>query len=243
MRCRRTRAGRSAPILQRRSQENLRVVRSTRTPPADTTCRFVSRCWTAADGASDVGQTRVRCGLPGATQEKSIEFEKGYHANTNPAIEEVELRWQGGAVTVGQADAPVEVPPNAVFEVEARWKTCAQDKSCGDGQCVAGENAADCPQDCAPEVGCSGAEAYLWYDPVSRTVQTRRESMRVSWFASSGAFTQDRTGREESDGFVETSNSWTSPPGPEDVLLWIVLRDSRGGVGVTSITLNVRPAG
>jgi len=68
-----------------------------------------------------------------------------------------------------------------------------------------------------------------------------RESMRVSWFASAGSFEHEVTGRDEGDLATTTDNSWSAPATAGPVHLWIVLRDSRGGVDFAAYELQVAP--
>jgi hypothetical protein len=84
------------------------------------------------------------------------------------------------------------------------------------------------------------AEAYVAFDPASQTVKDRRESMRVSWFVTSGALDADRTGRDEDDLTTSSDNGWVAPTTPGLVHVWIVLRDSRGGVDFASADVTVR---
>jgi hypothetical protein len=74
------------------------------------------------------------------------------------------------------------------------------------------------------------AEAYVYFDREAQIVRDRREAMRVSWFATAGAFDVDRTGRAEDDAATDTEDAWTAPTAPATVHVWVVLRDSRGGV-------------
>jgi hypothetical protein len=75
----------------------------------------------------------------------------------------------------------------------------------------------------------ASAESYLTFDVPSQAVVTRREALRVSWFATAGAFDNDVTGRAEDDEATFTENAWTAPSDSDHVVLWRVLRDSRGG--------------
>jgi hypothetical protein len=74
------------------------------------------------------------------------------------------------------------------------------------------------------------AEHYISFDRETQALRDRREAMRVSWFASAGAYDAERTGRGEDDPSAETENGWTAPGTSGVVHVWIVLRDSRGGV-------------
>lgn len=87
--------------------------------------------------------------------------------------------------------------------------------------------------------GAADAEHYVRYDPASVSVVDAREAMRVSWFATGGAFDSDRTGRDADDPTTFTENGWQAPTaGPEH--LWVVLRDSRGGISFAAYDLDVK---
>lgn len=86
----------------------------------------------------------------------------------------------------------------------------------------------------------ASAERYVVYDLSSRRLVERRESLRVSWFATAGSFAQDRTGRAEEEAETFTENAWTAPDAAASVHLFVVLRDARGGVAFSSHVLGVR---
>lgn len=83
-------------------------------------------------------------------------------------------------------------------------------------------------------------ETFPVLDPASQTLVDHREAMRVSWFASAGAFADERTGSDENDPALTTSDEWTAPAEPGPAHLWVVLRDSRGGVAFAGYELTVR---
>lgn len=84
------------------------------------------------------------------------------------------------------------------------------------------------------------AETFPVFDPVSRTLVDHREEIRVSWFASAGALASDRTGRGEADTAAFADDVWTTPdPGP--AYLWVVVRDSRGGVAFAAYAITIAP--
>jgi hypothetical protein len=86
----------------------------------------------------------------------------------------------------------------------------------------------------------AAVESFPVFDLATATLVTHRESMRVSWFASAGSFAHEVTGREETDTATTTDNPWTAPSTPGPVHLWVVLRDSRGGVDFAAYELNVQ---
>lgn len=74
-------------------------------------------------------------------------------------------------------------------------------------------------------------ETYLYYDLFEQRLVERRESMRVSWFATDGSMETDANAVGENDAATSASTVWRTPAtGP--VSLWFVLRDSRGGIAV-----------
>jgi hypothetical protein len=73
------------------------------------------------------------------------------------------------------------------------------------------------------------AESYLYFDPAHQALVDRRESMRVSWFATGGTIDVDASAVGEDDGATEVSTTWHTP-GPGTAWVWIVLRDARGGI-------------
>jgi hypothetical protein len=85
------------------------------------------------------------------------------------------------------------------------------------------------------------AETYLYFDRASQTLTHRRESMRIAWYASAGAFDTQSTGRGEDDSANETENSWTAPQLAGSYQFWIVLRDSRGGADYAEYSVRVVP--
>ncbi len=84
------------------------------------------------------------------------------------------------------------------------------------------------------------AEHYVVYDLASRTVVDRRESMRVSWFATAGAFANDRTGRADTELETFTDNEWTAPADARTTHLFVVLRDARGGTAYATYDVVTR---
>ncbi|MBS2013954.1 MAG: hypothetical protein JST00_13780 [Deltaproteobacteria bacterium] len=84
------------------------------------------------------------------------------------------------------------------------------------------------------------AEAYVALDPSTQLVVARRETMRVSWYATAGSFTSDRTGRGEAEPETFTDNTWTAPSEPRRAHLFAVLRDARGGTAFATISVDVR---
>ncbi|MCU1279631.1 MAG: hypothetical protein JWM53_3177, partial [bacterium] len=84
-------------------------------------------------------------------------------------------------------------------------------------------------------------ESFPVFDVAAAALVPHAESMRVSWFATGGSFLHEVTGRDEGDPATTTDNVWTAPSVAGPVHLWIVLRDSRGGVDFAAYELAVAP--
>jgi hypothetical protein len=178
-----------------------------------------------------VGQTRLRCNLAGGTADLQRDYSFRYRNNTNPAIDQLILADKGDVLTPDAPGvAPLVVSPGATLHLHVAWVTCDPNVPCPPG-------ATDqCPE---PDP-CTGAESYLLLDLTTRQLVLARESIRVSWFATAGSFTNDDTGRAaEEYPLVFTENDWTAPTASADVYLWAVIRDSRGGVSWNAYRIQV----
>jgi hypothetical protein len=85
------------------------------------------------------------------------------------------------------------------------------------------------------------AETYVYFDRDSQALTTKREAMSVAWYVTAGELEVPATGRGEGDSLASTSNVWTAPGAPGTSTLWVVLRDSRGGVDFAEYELDVTP--
>jgi hypothetical protein len=85
----------------------------------------------------------------------------------------------------------------------------------------------------------ASAETFAYFDPVSQAVTSQRESMQLAWYSSAGALDTESTGRASDDPATTTDDGWDAPSAPGTVHLWIVLRDSRGGVDFAEYDLVV----
>jgi hypothetical protein len=85
------------------------------------------------------------------------------------------------------------------------------------------------------------AETYVDFDPDAQTLSTRRESMRVAWNVTAGDLAAQSTGRAETDFATSTDDTWIAPRRAGRVTLWVVLRDSRGGIDFASYDVTVTP--
>jgi hypothetical protein len=168
--------------------------------------------------------TRLSCGIAGATQRQAAEFQRRYVPNASPIATEIE---RADTDTLVPEDAPLPVTVGEEIVLRVHWSPCPMDLECDD--------------DCAQAPGCGGAEAYLYFDPTVLELHTQREAISVSWYATAGSFASARTGRADNDATTHSDNAWIAPETAEDVTVWIVLRDDRGGVGWRTMTLQVAP--
>lgn len=190
-----------------------------------------------------LGATRLDCGLgSGVSSAARREFTARYHPNENPELDSVAIvRGTEETPLAVAGTAALVVAPGTSVSLRAKWAKCPRAPVCGDGQCSPGETKdvdvsgtalLSCPADCATEPrGCPGAESYVWLDPTTGSVATRREGITVSWYVTGGTIDERRTGVTETDPDVSvTETSWTSPEAAGSVTLFVVIRDDRGGV-------------
>ena len=85
------------------------------------------------------------------------------------------------------------------------------------------------------------AETFPVLDSASDALVDQRESLHLSWFATAGSFTHDRTGVASTETATSNTNAWKAPAEAMVVYLWLVLRDSRGGTAFKSYELQVGP--
>lgn len=87
----------------------------------------------------------------------------------------------------------------------------------------------------------SDAESYVYFDRTLQVLSQRREAIRASWYTNGGSLGTESTGRSESDFALTAQNHWTAPKHAGNFALWVVLRDSRGGVDFARYGLVVQP--
>jgi len=83
-------------------------------------------------------------------------------------------------------------------------------------------------------------ETYLYYEPLSQTLVMRREAMRLSWFATGGTLPADASAVGETDTATRVSTIWHTPAAGT-AYVWLVLRDSRGGIATQTLRVEVAP--
>jgi len=185
--------------------------------------------WVGADAT--LGAVRLACPLAGASRENTVEFNQRYRPNQKPEIEALEY-----VLPDGSGAEPSLFARGEVVRFRIVVPRCGATSVCGDGMCGQREDRTNCAEDCASPRGCSGPETYAVYDPSTRSVVDRTESLVVTWYAGAGRFHEERTEAAEG-GVVE--NIWTAPAAPGAVQLWFVLRDDRGGTDWRTVLVKI----
>jgi hypothetical protein len=199
------------------------------------------RLLTVADGSEliTLEGTRLSCGLAGASPDLLASYKARYRPNANPKIGALEVVG-GQHFQEDDHGASNPVARGTKLTLRVTWADCPTVDKCGDGICGPDETATECAADCMNPVACTGAERYVFANIASQTIVVQREAMTVAWFATGGAFDNDRTGRDTTDLTASSDNGWKTPETAGVVHMWIVLRDDRGGVTWSEYALDVR---
>jgi hypothetical protein len=163
--------------------------------------------------ASGFAFERISCNLANASADRIADYNSRYQPNVAPGIEHTDVVDASGTTPFESVDGTVQA-----VRVSA-------------GAFVQIEAVL------AP----GSAETFAYYDATTETVVDQQESLHMSWFVTDGTFEHDRTGIAAGDSSASTSNRWTAPARPGMVSLWLVLRDSRGGVATKSYSISVVP--
>ncbi|HEX2569343.1 MAG TPA: hypothetical protein VH877_07270 [Polyangia bacterium] len=155
--------------------------------------------------------SRITCELAQASAQVAAEFRARYRPNRNPRLVPASLR-----ASLAAGPGPGDGSPLALDRLPA-------------GQRI------------RFELGwqADAAETYPVFDPLTQSLASHRETLRLSWFATAGAFAAEHTGRGEQDPALSSDNLWTAPAVPGPVYLWVVLRDARGGSDFAGYALTV----
>ena len=176
---------------------------------------------------------RIQCGLAKAPGAIIRQYNATYNLNNNPVLSSLTMQPPGS----GQVVAPQSGATGSPIAVT-------------NGQTIS--LTANWPAD--------SVEIYPAWDVLNLVLVKYTESMRVSWYATSGSFEHDTTGvsgiaTETFDADNETwkttgadttasqtftDNTWT-PDTPGTVRMWLVLHDSRGGTDFAAYDFIVSP--
>lgn len=86
----------------------------------------------------------------------------------------------------------------------------------------------------------AAAEIFPVLDLQTGALVERREAVQLSWYVTRGQLALERTGRDPEDEAGWSQNTWTAPTEPGPVHLWIVVRDSRGGLSVSYKAITIQ---
>lgn len=157
----------------------------------------------------------------------------GYYQPIRAAVPSIDLAFGFTRITCNLANAPGDVAQQYLETYVANANPTL------DAPTVASSATSD--SDVTLSIGwpADAVESYVYFDPESETLITRRESMRLSWFATAGSIAVDASAVDETDLSTAVSTRWHTPSQPGTVFLWFVLRDSRGGIATASTTVDV----
>jgi hypothetical protein len=176
---------------------------------------------------------RIQCGLAYAPAIDIREYGATYELNNNPVLTTITMQTSSAA--------PVEAPATPLASAPipvASGTTLTLTAHWSD----------------------ASVEIYPAWDVINLVLAKYTESMRVSWYATSGSFEHDTTGvaGTETETFddvnvlwqptgagttapqTSTENTWT-PDTSGPVHVWLVLHDSRGGTDFAAFDLQVSP--
>lgn len=83
-------------------------------------------------------------------------------------------------------------------------------------------------------------EMFLYFDQLNQVLITKREAMRVSYFATGGSIEVDASAVGEADPATSASTVWHAPTTPGRQTVFLVLRDERGGVATQTTAVDVQ---
>jgi hypothetical protein len=167
-------------------------------------------------------ESRILCGVSGASGATAAQFSMEYKPNTNPVLEGLGVvpKAGSGSVTPLSPDDVTSpgfsVAAGARIVLQASWPPCP-----------------------GPSMQGCGAETYAYYDPATQMLTMQQEVLTVSWFATAGSYDGDTSTIPSGDDATTVDNGWTAPDTAGPVLLWLVLRDDRGGAAWQRYRLDV----
>lgn len=183
-----------------------------------------------------LGAVRISCDPANVNRDQALDFKQRYRANEAPRVT---------SVTLGDdalAEGSTFELPLGPASLRVEWDPCPTESACGDGMCTAFEDQTTCAEDCTTPRGCSGAEPYVWYNRETAQVEPRQEAISVAWYTSNGHFESEQTGWDETEAQAQSGsqNVWhPAKPGPATV--WLVIRDSRGGLSWRVVPFRISP--
>jgi hypothetical protein len=155
---------------------------------------------------------RITCRLANAPTDIAAMYAAEYVPNNNPLVADLVLD-----------------PAGAATPLYVAGQTTAATVPAGQKVTLQADFSAD------------SAETFWFWNVLTLGLELQRESLRLSWFATGGAFEHDATGRSQTEMETFTQNVWTAPVTPGPVYFWVVLRDDRGGIDFAAAEIDVSP--
>jgi hypothetical protein len=164
----------------------------------------------------------------------------GYYQPVRAAVPSLDLAFGFTRITCNLANAPGDIAQQYKTTYVANTNPTLDVLTIDSAPAMSASVARDSDVTLSAGWPASAVESYLYYDQTSQTLTTRRESMRVSWFATTGALAVDASAVAESDSSTTVSTTWHTPSAGGLAYLWVVLRDSRGGLATQTVGVTVR---
>ena len=160
----------------------------------------------------------------------------GYYQPIRAAVPSLDLAFGFTRITCNLANAPGDVAQQYKMTYVANTNPSLTELTIDSAPATT----APADRDVSLSVGwpTDAVESYLYYDQTSQTLITRREAMRVSWFATAGTLAVDASAVDETASATTVSTTWHTPT-TGLVYLWLVLRDSRGGLATATYAVDV----
>jgi hypothetical protein len=163
----------------------------------------------------------------------------GYYQPIRAAIPSLDLAFGFTRITCNLANAPGDLAQHYKTTYVANTNPTLTALTVDGAPAMSAPVPAD--RDVTLAVGwpAGAVESYLYYDQTTQTLITRREAMRISWFATAGTLAVDASAVDEAAPTTTVSTKWHTPAAGL-AYLWLVLRDSRGGLATATYALDVR---
>ena len=164
----------------------------------------------------------------------------GYYQPVRAQLPGLDLAFGFTRITCDLANAPGSLSHEYQVDYVANANPSLDPLQLAAGGAAVAADAIPADTDVALTASWPVVESYLYYDPVSEMLVTRRESMALSWFATAGTLPVDASAVGETDPAQSATTTWHAPATPGPAWLWLVLRDSRGGIATQTIAVSVQ---
>lgn len=156
-----------------------------------------------------IGLLRIQCGLAGVTSELAAAYGARYLPNRNPQL----LRLEVSDAADGTPLPAAALPRSRAVQLRARFSADSTERF----------------PVVAPQL-----------PSFPQVLIDQTESLQAAWFATFGSFALGHTAAPpEQAGQTVIENTWSLPAQPGAGTLWVVLRDSRGGLDWMELPVRV----